>query len=134
MLDSPLTLEELQIATATLPTCKAPGDYGLLVEVYKQYGERVLPFLLKVLNTAREHATFPYSMMNANIILLLKAGKDPTEPGSYRPISLLQRDIKILAKVLALPLNKVISMIIHPDQVLCPKNPQLSTTVGCFLT
>lgn len=50
MLDSPITLEELQQETATFPNGKAQGDYCLQVEVYKQYGEKRLPFLLKVLN------------------------------------------------------------------------------------
>lgn len=43
-------------------------------------------------------------------------GKDPLDLGSYRPILLLQSDVKILAKVLALRLNKVIFSIIHSDQ------------------
>ena len=55
-------------------------------------------------------------MTRANIILLLKPGKDPLDPGSYRPISLLQSDVKILAKALAMRVNKVILSIIHPDQ------------------
>lgn len=55
-------------------------------------------------------------MTKANIVLILKPGKDPLDPGLYGPISLLQSDIKILGKVLALRLNKVIFSIIHPDQ------------------
>lgn len=54
--------------------------------------------------------------MTKAIIVLLKTGKDPLDPGSYRPISLLQSDVKMLSKVLALRLNKVISSIIHSDQ------------------
>lgn len=55
-------------------------------------------------------------MNRANIVLILKSGKDPLDLGSYRPISLLQSDIKILAKVFAIRLNGVISSIIHSDQ------------------
>lgn len=55
-------------------------------------------------------------MTRANIILLLKAGKDPLDPSSYRPTSLLQSNIKILAKVLAIRVNKIILSIIHSDQ------------------
>lgn len=47
-------------------------------------------------------------MKEASIALISKPGKDPSLPESYRPISLLQLDIKILAKVLALRLNNVI--------------------------
>lgn len=55
-------------------------------------------------------------MTQANIVLLLKPEKDPLDLSSYRPISLLQMDIKILAKVLALRLNAEIKSLIHPDQ------------------
>lgn len=118
-------MEELPQAVAN---CKAPGDDGLPIEVYKQYGERVLPYLLRVLNAARQCGTLSYSMTKAKIILLLKPGKDPSDTGSYRPISLLQSDIKITAKVLALRLNKAISSIIHPDQFRFM--PQKSTAVN----
>lgn len=84
-------------------------------EVYKQYSDKLLPYLL--FNAARN------SMAKANIILLLKPSKDSTDPGFSRPISLLQSDIEILAEVLALRLNKAISLIIHP--VSCHRSPWL---------
>lgn len=55
-------------------------------------------------------------MSKANIILLLKPGKDPVDPRAYRPISLLQGAIRILAKVLAICLNAAIESIVHDDQ------------------
>lgn len=55
-------------------------------------------------------------MGEALIVLIPKPGKDPLFPESYRPTSLLQLDIKIFAKILALRLNKVILSLIHSDQ------------------
>lgn len=55
-------------------------------------------------------------MEEAYIVLILKPGKNLEFPESYRPISLLQLDIKILAKILAIRLNTVILTLIHPDQ------------------
>lgn len=55
-------------------------------------------------------------MCEAYIVLKPKPGKNLELHESYRPISLLQLDIKILAKILALRLNKVILTLIHPDQ------------------
>lgn len=101
-LDVLITLEELQLAAGSFPTCKAPGEDGLPMEVYTQFGERILPELLKVFNACLDEGKLLDSMTRANVILLLKSGKDPADPGSYRPISLLQSDIKFLAKVLAL--------------------------------
>lgn len=49
-------------------------------------------------------------------MLIPKSGKDLGLPESYRPFSLLQVDIKILAKILALRLNQVILSLMHEDQ------------------
>lgn len=56
-------------------------------------------------------------MGEALIVLIPKLGKDQLFSESYYPISLLQLDVKILAKILALHLNKVILDLIHPDQI-----------------
>lgn len=55
-------------------------------------------------------------MREAIVVLLPKPGKDPSQPGSYWPISLLPVDIKLLAKALALRLSSVITEVIHSDQ------------------
>lgn len=39
--------------------------------------------------------SFPSSLSEANSVLLKKA-KDETDPGSYRPIALLNYDLKII--------------------------------------
>lgn len=55
-------------------------------------------------------------MREAIIIINLKSGKDPRCVESYRLISLINADVKILAKILANQLRKVILKIIHHDQ------------------
>lgn len=50
-------------------------------------------------------------MTRADKVLLLKPGRIPMHSGS-----LLQTDLKILAKILSLWLNKVVSSIGHLDQ------------------
>lgn len=56
------------------------------------------------------------TLMNATIILLLKKDKDPLLHSSYRPISVLNVDYKIVSKILALYLQHVLSQIISSDQ------------------
>ncbi|KAL0149602.1 hypothetical protein M9458_055129 [Cirrhinus mrigala] len=52
----------------------------------------------------------------ASISLIYKKGKDPLSCASYRPISLLSVDVKILAKILARRLESVMPKIISEDQ------------------
>lgn len=94
---------------------KTPGPDGLPVEIYRQYGRVLLPELLRVLNVSMIEA-LPPSMMDSTIITMYKEGKDPLDVASYRPIALLNTDIKIFAKILAARLNKVIVKLIHSDQ------------------
>lgn len=70
------------------------------IEIYKRYGNILLP-KLEVLNycTAKEWGE-----------------KNQLNTASYRPISLLCSDVRILAKVLEGGLNRIISKCIHPDQ------------------
>lgn len=68
----------------------------------------------------------PHSMKEAIIVLLPIPDKDPTSPGSYRPISLLTADIKLLAKVKATRLSRVITDVVHDDQSGFMPNNRLS--------
>lgn len=53
------------------------------------------------------------SMRSALITLILKPRKSPVECGSFRPISLLNEDAKIIAKALAMRLERVLHQLIH---------------------
>lgn len=49
-------------------------------------------------------------------MVIPKEGRDHIVPGNFRPILLLNTDIKILARILANRLEPVLPTIIHPDQ------------------
>lgn len=58
-----------------------------------------------------EHKSLQSTMPQAIITVIHKKGKDPFKCDSYRPISLLSNDYKILAKILAARLNLVIQKL-----------------------
>lgn len=85
-------------------------------EVYKLYSAALKPQLLKVYRMAQRRGCLLDSMSIAHIVLIQKHGKPLTDPNRIQTIYLLPVDVKILAKCLALQLNKNITTIIHPDQ------------------
>uniref|UniRef100_A0A803JDF7 Reverse transcriptase domain-containing protein n=1 Tax=Xenopus tropicalis TaxID=8364 RepID=A0A803JDF7_XENTR len=65
---------------------------------------------------AFETFSLPETFSEATIVVIPKPGKDANLCTSYRPISLLNMEVKILAKVLAKRLAKVVSTLVEPDQ------------------
>lgn len=86
-------------------------------KVYKKYADILLPLLLKVYNYTFQSGVLPASTNEVVVIVLLKPGKDALLPDSYRPISLLRTDVKLLARVLASRLAKVVHKPVHRDQL-----------------
>uniref|UniRef100_A0A3B3YM34 Reverse transcriptase domain-containing protein n=1 Tax=Poecilia mexicana TaxID=48701 RepID=A0A3B3YM34_9TELE len=115
-LDEKLSVEELKMALSHMNSGKAPGPDGLPIELYKKFPDKLLPPLLEAFNESYEKGTLPPSLRLATISLLLKPGKPPTEMGSYRPISLMSCDTKILCKALARRIETHIPNLISNDQ------------------
>lgn len=116
LLDSPITIEEVQLALGSLQPGKTPGMDGFPPEFYQQYTEEMAPRIHNMLVKTLREGTLPPSMAQAIIVVVPKSGKDPQLCSSYRPISLLNSDAKILTKILARRLNEVILSLVHEDQ------------------
>lgn len=96
---------------------KSPGPDGLSAEYYQTFSETLVPHLLEVFNVVTSSGTLPTEMLKALIVTLPKPGKEPTIPQNFRPISLLNADLKIYAKIIANRIAEVIPTLIAPNQV-----------------
>lgn len=68
-------------------------------------------------NSLMDDASLTPNILRANIVTILKPDQDANLWANFCPISLLNVDLKLLTKILASRLNKVIQAIIHRDQV-----------------
>lgn len=116
-LDSPVTIEEVKKAISSMRVGKSPGLDGFPSEYYKKYTDKLAPILKTVFDESFSSGKLPETFHEALISLIVKKDKDPTGPGSFRPISLINVDCKILTKVLAMRLESVLPPLIHSDQV-----------------
>ena len=94
---------------------KSLGTDGLPVEFYLSVWNVIGSDLVKVLNASFDSGLLPSSQREALISLIFKKG-DRLEHKNWRPISLLNVDYKLFARVLAGRLLKVIHAVVAPDQ------------------
>lgn len=108
---------KIKNAIRSLRSGRAPGNDGFSVDFYQKFVDALAPRLLVVYQDAFHRGRLPESMRQAVITLLHKKGRDPQHCANYRPISLINVDEKILAKILATRLEGVVPFLIHQDQV-----------------
>ncbi len=121
-LEEPITKEEIAAAILCLQSGKSPGPDGFPAEFFKAFSPLLTSHLSAVLSDSFKQGNLPTSFYEACITLIAKKDKDPTECSSYRPISLLNVDTKILAKVLARRLESILPSVISEDQTGFVKN------------
>lgn len=116
-LDSPITVEEVKSAILSMKARKSPGLDSFPSEYYKRYVDKLAPILVTVFKESFLFGKLPETFNEALISLIAKKDKDLTDPGSFRPISLINVDCKILTKVLAKRGENILPYVIRVDQV-----------------
>lgn len=95
---------------------KSPGNDGLTVEFYTAFWESLGEPLVDCLNYSFDHGELSNSQKQAIITLIEKKDKDKRKISNSRPISLINVDVKIGSKAIAMRLQAVLPKIIHHNQ------------------
>ena len=114
-LNSPITKAEIWSTLKSMASNKTPGLDGLPVKFYVVFFNDIIDLLLKSYEFSYTNGIlFDQSQRNGVITLLPKEGKDPLFVKNYRPISLLNVDYKLIAKVMSNRLKKSYQLINRP--------------------
>ena len=107
LLDNPLTLAEISEALKDMSNDKSPGLDGFTTNFYKFFWIDIRSFLYDSYNYSIQHGELSDSQRRGLLSLIPKNGKDLRYLKSWRPVTLLATDYKILAKALATRLQGV---------------------------
>lgn len=110
------SLEELRYAVKSMTPNSAPGTDGLTAAFYATFFDVLGDPLLALVNQVLTQHSKPNSFSAGRIVLILKEGAPPCEPASWRPITLLNTDYKIVATILNNRLKPFLPDIIAAHQ------------------
>lgn len=116
LLGDPFTLGELQKGIDRMKNGKSPGVDDVMTEQIKHFGPKTKQWLLALLNHCKQTYQLPKAWRKSKIIALLKPGKDPELPSSYRPISLLCHMFKLYERLILNRIQDTLDSKLIPQQ------------------
>jgi hypothetical protein len=114
--DSEITEEELTKCIKFFKNKKSPGTDGLPAEFYKFFWNDIKQLVLESFKYALRNGELSVEQKRGIISLIPKKDKNRLYLKNWRPISLLNVDYKLLAKVFASRLETVLPFIVSDDQ------------------
>ncbi|CAC5395159.1 unnamed protein product [Mytilus coruscus] len=130
MCNDDVTEDELCKAINQLSKNKSPGSDGLTVEFYCKFYSELKYVLLKLFDAIEEEGILSRSMKCGIISLVYKKKGERNFLKNYRPMSLLQVDYKILARIMSNRLKSVLPKIISEDQTCCVIGRDISNNIS----
>ncbi|KAG5368950.1 LINE-1 retrotransposable element ORF2 protein [Yarrowia sp. E02] len=128
-LDAPFTETELQETLKAAKHKSAPGMDGFTYKFYDTFFDQFKDLLLEVFELAAKGS--PVSRQrNTSVIRLLPKDGDPTDISNYRPISLINTELKIFTHMVNRRMQKTMDFLVHPAQTGFVPTRQMSTNLS----
>ena len=106
---------EISTAIKNMQNNKSPGEDGLPIEFYKVFWLDIKDYLIASYKHSMAEGSLSITQKRG-IISLLPKKKNLLFLKNWRPLTLLNVDYKIFAKLIATRLKTILSYIIHADQ------------------
>ena len=107
-MDRELSIEECAKSLKALPNSKSPGSDGFTAEFYKVFWGKISKLVFDSFMYAYDTGKLSIEQRRSVITLIPKKDKIIKLLKNWRPISLLNVDFKILAKLFALRIKAVL--------------------------
>jgi hypothetical protein len=114
-LDSPLASEELKAAINKGDRNKAPGRGGIGLGLFKATCDALKDDWLNLFSQMFTINNVSEQQKRGAIVCIPKTAR-PHQPSDYRPITLLNTDYKILARIMANRIRPTLEELLHPSQ------------------
>ncbi|GFV19493.1 probable RNA-directed DNA polymerase from transposon X-element [Trichonephila clavipes] len=117
--DSPINTKPSEIISIinNFKIRTAPGREGITTKMCKHFNRSVIFQITNLINNILKVGYFPQLWKTASVIPILKPGKDPTLPDSFRPISLLP----VLSKITEKIIQKRLCLHLNDNDILIPQ-------------
>ena len=116
LLDHEITQKEILKSVKSLKKCKSPGSDGFTSEFYQFFWIDIKNILMDSINFAFQNGQLSVEQRRGILTLIPKKDKDRIYLKNWRPITLLNTDYKIIARILGTRLQTVLPYIIDEDQ------------------
>ena len=127
-----LTEKEIYNSLTSFENNKSPGNDGLTKEFYYTFWDDIKDIFMKSLKESKKLKYFCTSQRQAIIKLLEKPNKDKRYISNWRPISLLNFDLRMISKSLSTRATKVLSNLIDSRQTAYV-NERFIGESGCLI-
>ena len=124
-----LTVTEFWNALSAMQNKKTLGNDGLTKEFCVCFFNELGKLLVETLNFSYEKGELSTSQKQAVITLIQKKDMDSRFIKNWRPISLINVDVKVASKALAERMKKIVHSIIHCDQTAYVKGRYIGKSV-----
>ena len=132
LLESLVTMEELNSAIKTMQTGKAPGCDGFGLGFYTTFWMELQRPMLNMIHHSSKTKRLPTSLRDIMLMLLPKHSEQLHTLNAFRGLSLLTVDYWIISKIVAKKIQPSLDYIIHSSQVGFMKERYIGTNITCI--
>ena len=115
---------------------KSPGNEWLTKELYQIFWNKLKEIFIDSVSETKEKWHLKPSQRQANITLIEKKNKDKRVIQNWRPISLLNLDLKVISKALSEKLKIVLADLISSQQKTYVKDRHIGESwrlISCII-